>query len=128
MKWLKWLTGVFILTLILIVLIANLGLGRTYFPFIYDVPGVDKVGHFLLMGILSFLVNLLLKTKRVQISSLNILLGSLLVTFVVVLEELSQIFLIYRAFSWLDLAFDLGGIFLGGHLASRMGIKTESDE
>ena len=108
----------FILVLILIVLIANFGLGPEYFPFLYTIPGIDKVGHFFLMGILSFLVNLLFKAKKTQLFSLEILIGSLVVNLVVTLEELSQLFLIYRAFSWLDLAFDLGGIFLGGRLAS----------
>ena len=109
MKLIKWLTGVFILVLILIVVIANLGLGSTYFPFIYSIPGLDKIGHLFLMGVLSFLVNFLLKAKKVQILSFSFLLGSLVVILVVALEELSQLFLIYRAFSWLDLVFDLGG-------------------
>ena len=118
MKLIKWLTVVFILVLILIVVIANLGLGSTYFPFIYRIPGLDKIGHFFLMGVLSFLINLLLKAKKIQLSSLDFLLGSLVVFLVVTFEELSQLFLIYRAFSWLDLVFDLGGIFLGGQLAA----------
>ena len=118
MKLINWLTGVFILVLILIVVIANLGLGSTYFPFIYSIPGFDKIGHFFLMGVLSFLINLLLKAKKVHILSFSFLIGSLAVILVVALEELSQLFLIYRAFSWLDLVFDLGGIFLGGRLAS----------
>ena len=118
MKRIKWLTGLFILVLILIVVIANLGLGSTYFTFIYNIPGLDKIGHFFLMGILSFLVNFLLKAKKVQILSFSFLIGSLVVILVVALEELSQLFLIYRAFSCLDLVFDLGGIFLGGQLAA----------
>jgi len=127
MKLIKWMTGVFILVLILIVVIANLGLGSTYFPFIYNIPGLDKIGHFLLMGVLSFLVNFLLKAKKVQILSFNILKGSLVVILVVTLEELSQLFLIYRAFSWLDLVFDLGGIFLGGQLAAWLN-KRQAQE
>jgi len=116
MKLIKWLTGVFILVLILIVVIANVGLGSTYFPFIYSIPGLDKIGHFFLMGVFSFLINLLLKAKKIQFSSLNFLLGSLVVFLVVTFEELSQLFLIYL--SWLDLVFDLGGVFLGGQLAA----------
>ncbi len=73
MKRIKWLTGLFILVLILIVVIANLGLGSTYFTFIYNIPGLDKIGHFFLMGILSFLVNFLLKAKKVQILSFSFL-------------------------------------------------------
>ncbi len=113
------------MSLVVIVVFANLGLGPVYFPLVFNVPGLDKVGHFFLMGMLTLLVNVLFKSKRIQILSLNFFLGSLLVTLVVTLEELSQLFLIYRAFSWLDLFFDLGGIFLGGRLAYRMMKKRE---
>jgi len=128
MKGIKWLTGIFILALTLIVIIANLGLGPIYFPFIYNAAGLDKVGHFFLMGMLSFLVNILLKSKKVIIFSLDFLIGSLVVTFVVALEELSQLFLVFRAFSWLDLVFDLGGIFLGGRLAAWLCKKVEGND
>ncbi len=127
MKAIKWLTGVFILILILIVVIANLGLGSIYFPFIYSIPGLDKIGHFFLMGVLSFLINLLLKAKKIQLFSLDFLVGSLVVFLVVALEEISQLFLTYRAFSWLDLIFDIGGIFLGGRLAS-LQLKNLKEE
>ena len=127
MKGIKWLTGLFIIALILIVLIANFGLGPAYFPFIFTIPGLDKIGHFFLMGVLSLLVNLLFKAKKTHLFSQNFLIGSLLVILIVTLEELSQLFLIYRAFSWLDLAFDLGGIFLGGRLASWLMRKTAQD-
>jgi len=123
MKLVKWLTGVFIIVLFLIVVIANLGLGSTYFPFIYSIPGLDKIGHFFLMGVLSFLINILLKAKKVRLLSLDFLLGSLVVLLVVTLEELSQIFLVYRAFSWLDLVFDLGGVVLGGQVAALLKKK-----
>lgn len=125
MKGIKWITGLFILVLILIVLIANLGLGPDYFPLIYTIPGFDKVGHFFLMGVLSFLVNLLLKAEKTKLFSLDFLIGSLVVILVVTLEELSQLFLIHRAFSWVDLVFDLGGIFLGGRLANWLLTKSE---
>ena len=124
MKAVKWLTGLFIIVLILIVVIANLGLGSTYFPFIYSIPGLDKIGHFFLMGVLSFLINFLLKAKKIQLLSLDFLLGSVVVFLVVTMEELSQLFLVYRAFSWLDLGFDLGGVVLGGQVAAWL-IKKE---
>ena len=114
---LKWILGTFILILILIVLIVNLGLGPVYFPFIYNYPGMDKIGHFILMGILSFLVNTLLKGEKISVLSLSLLKGSLIVIFIVMLEEFSQIFLTYRAFSLLDIFADLLGIILFGRLA-----------
>ena len=116
----KWITIVFIGFLILFVIIANLGLGSSFFPFIYYIPGGDKLGHFFLMGILSFLVNSVLKTRKIRIFSLNFLLGTLIVIAVVTIEEFSQIFLDYRAFSIIDLLFDYFGIVLFGYLADYL--------
>ncbi|MGB2963556.1 MAG: VanZ family protein [Anaerolineales bacterium] len=113
----KWITIVFIVLLILIVIVANLGLGPSFFPFIYQIPGGDKLGHFFLMGILSFLVNIILKTKKIRIFSINFLLGILIVMAIVTIEELSQIFLDYRVFSIIDLVTDYFGIVLFGYLA-----------
>jgi len=126
----KWITILFIMFLIQIVIIANLGLGLTFFPFIYKIPGGDKIGHFFLMGILSYLVNYVLKSKRIKVGSINFLLGNVIVMAVVTIEEISQIFLEYRAFSLVDLLFDYLGIFLFGYLAvyfqnSRQGRETE---
>lgn len=119
MKKINWLTAAFILILTLIVIAANLGLGPVYFPFMYSLPGLDKIGHFLLMGILAFLVNLVLDLKKIQLFRRDFLVGSLAVLLVVTLEEISQLFLVFRAFSLLDLIFDLGGILLGSRLAAR---------
>ena len=116
----KWITIVFIGFLILIVIVANLGLGPSLFPFIYQIPGGDKIGHFLLMGILSFLVNSVLETRKIRIYSINFLLGSLIVMAIVTIEEFSQIFLEYRAFSFIDLLFDYFGIVLFGYLAEYL--------
>ena len=116
----KWITIVFIVFLILIVIIANLGLGPSFFPFIYHIPGGDKFGHFFLMGILSFLVNSVLKTRKIRIFSINLLLGTLIVMTIVTIEEFSQIFLDYRAFSFIDLLFDYFGIVLFGYLAKYL--------
>ena len=116
----KLFTMLFIGFLILIVVVANLGLGPTIFPFIYLIPGGDKIGHFLLMGLLSFLVNTLLKGTRTQILSFELLKGSIIVGVIVTLEELSQLFLMYRAFSLIDLIFDYAGIFIFGYFADYL--------
>ena len=116
----KWITIVFIVFLFFIVIVADLGLGPSFFPFIYYIPGGDKLGHFFLMGILSFLVNSVLKTRKIRIFSINILLGTLIVMTIVTIEEFSQIFLDYRAFSIVDLLFDYFGIVLFGYLADYL--------
>ena len=113
----KLLTITFVLLLLIIVLIANLGLGSMFFPFMYEVPGADKVGHFLLIGILSFLVNYVLRARSFTIFSRSVLQGSIIILIFVTIEEFSQIFLSSRAFSIMDLLFDYLGIFVFGFIA-----------
>ena len=89
------------------------------FTAVYHIPHGDKVAHFLLMGTLSFLVNLALHGRTIHLHpSRPMLLGTLAVTLIVLLEELSQIFLPSRTFSLADLTADFLGIFLFGRLAA----------
>jgi polysaccharide biosynthesis protein VpsQ len=76
----------------------------------YAFPNGDKVGHFFLLGILAFLVNLSLGGKTVGILSMHIQLGSLLVAVLSVVEEFSQSFFPARSASLLDLLASLFGI------------------
>ena len=53
----KWLTILFALFLILIIVLADTGrLGML--AIVYQIPYADKVGHFVLYGILTLLINL----------------------------------------------------------------------
>ena len=113
----KWAAGLFVLVLLLIVIAANLGLGPFLFPFVYYIPWGDKLGHLILMGMLSFLVNLATGASKVRIFSKDILKGTLLVLVVVTLEEFTQLFLEFRGFSMIDLVFDYVGIIAFGKLA-----------
>ena len=55
----KWLTVLFTLFIILIIILADMGkLGML--ALLYRVPFADKVGHFILYGILVLLINLTL--------------------------------------------------------------------
>lgn len=114
----KWLTAAFAGFIVLVIVVADVGLGRTLFTFLEHVPGGDKTGHFVLMGVLSLLVNLSLGAARVTLGPVSALKGSLIVAALVTLEELSQVFLAYRGFSLLDLAADFAGIVLFGRLAA----------
>lgn len=55
---------------------------------------------------------MLFNRKKIKVLSLNNLKGNLVVFTIVALEELSQILLVYRAFSLMDLGFDLAGIII----------------
>ena len=114
---LKWLTGIYVLILVIIVFLADRKESRFLFKFIRDMPYGDKAGHFILMGLFSLILNLALSCKTVKIWKLNLLMGSLIVALVVTLEEFSQLFMRYRSFDLIDLLFDYAGIFLFGQLA-----------
>lgn len=123
MKGIRWLTAAYSVFLIGIVLIADLGIGDRLRDVMDGLPGGDKTGHFLLMGMLSFLLNLSLAADRMKIVPLRPLKGSLpkgslIAAGVVFLDEFSQLFLSAREFSPFDLAADIVGVVLFGELAA----------
>ena len=111
------LAVIFAITLVCIILTANLGFGKRLFAPVYDFPYGDKVGHFMLMGILSLLVSLSFRPRRL----FGLLLYSVIVLcFIVTLEEASQIPLRHRDFSLTDLAANYAGIFVFGEIGARL--------
>ncbi len=112
----KILTSVYILILAGIIFLAG-SRGTNYFTFVGKIPFGDKIGHFLLMGIFAFLLNLALNAKTVRLSFFRYLAGSLIVFGLVTIEEFSQMFVSGRTFEVNDLLFDYAGIFIFGELA-----------
>src|SRR5687768_16376058 len=82
----------FISFLIGLVLLADSGRGQRLFGLVHEVPGGDKLGHFVLFGILSFLVNLLWRGARVSFLGVSFFKSSVLLMTIVALEEFSQLF------------------------------------
>jgi VanZ family protein len=77
---------------------------------LYAYPNGDKLGHFLLMGLLAFLIALALP-RRWQILAL------ILLALALTGEEFSQRFFSGRHSDWLDLACSLAGMTVFGGLA-----------
>ena len=115
----------FLLVIIAIILIADLGLGQKWFALLYTLPNADVLGHFLLLGLLSLLVSLGFPAGRVRLAGLPLLKTVLLIAAVITLEELSQIFLANRSFSLLDLAANYAGIFTLGELGAYVHQRHE---
>ena len=90
------------------------------YRFITAYPGSDKVGHFVLIGGMAFLLNLSLDLRAVRLVGWGWLLGGVLVGVVCTLEEISQIWIPGRTFDLLDLAGDYAGIVFFGWLAKVM--------
>ncbi|WP_421871742.1 VanZ family protein [Marinoscillum sp.] len=68
----------------------------------------DKLGHFLLYGILSFLLNVALNHRK--ISSIRVPIGSILVLAFALIEEFTQLAFASRTFDWVDMLCDVVGI------------------
>ncbi|MEL7219769.1 MAG: VanZ family protein [Bacteroidota bacterium] len=93
-----------------IIIMADLGQKTGLSHFVRGLPHGDKFGHFILYGILAFLVNMALNNKKIKILSFQVLLGAAAVLIFAVLEEFTQIKLQTRDFELLDIICDLGGI------------------
>jgi VanZ family protein len=116
----KWLTILFALFILLIIVLADTGhLGG--FAVIYHIPYADKAGHFILYGILALLLNLTIfrsvpAQRRVWVAMISTLILALLIG----LEEFSQRSFSTRTFSLEDLT----ASYLGVMVFSWLAIKT----
>lgn len=108
---------VYIFVLAFIIFLASQKGTRYLLNFVGNIPYGDKLGHFLLMGGFSFLLNMVLDARTFRVWKFRYLLGSVIVLTIVTLEEISQMFVGGRTFDWSDLVFDFLGIFLLGELA-----------
>ena len=109
---------VYIFVLAFIIFLADRRGTRYLLNFVGHIPYGDKLGHFLLMGGFSFLLNMVLNARTLSFWKFRYLLGSLIVAGIVTTEEISQMFVAGRTFDWSDLVFDFLGIFLFGELAA----------
>lgn len=117
MKRLAILFGLFI---VVIIVLADLGdLGPLHA--IYDIPYGDKVGHFMLYGILNLLVDLSLFESFPQADARRLaLIGGLSLAVLIGLEELSQNLFARRNPDLRDLAAGYLGLLFFSWLALRI--------
>ena len=115
----KWLTLLFTLFIILIIVLADTGnLGIV--GFIYHIPYADKVGHFILYGILVLLINLtLLRSNSSQSPHRIVLLSGLTLALLIGIEELSQQHFANRTFDLVDLSASYMGVIFFSWLSMK---------
>jgi polysaccharide biosynthesis protein VpsQ len=109
----KILTVCYVCVLAGIIFVADTKSTRYVLKFVGNIPFGDKLGHFFLIGIFAFLLNLSLDCRKVW----RVLIGSLIVLAIVTLEEFSQIFIRGRSFDLTDLVADFLGILIFCKLA-----------
>ena len=109
--------GLFILIIIILADTGHIGmLGK-----VYDIPNGDKVGHFVVFGLLSFVVNLsvfeahpLADKRRLAVVT------SLILACFIGLEELSQAFFPRRTADIFDFLASCAGVTFFAWLAYRL--------
>lgn len=126
-KWLLRATLLFALFIVAIVIAANLDVFPQSLTYLYNFPGGDKVGHFSLFGILSFLLNqsaLIIYPKRD--STRLVLTVSLLLAILIGLEEWSQALFPARTMDATDLLASYVGVALFAFLAWYLNSRQRS--
>ncbi len=116
-------TALFALLIVVVVVAANTGRIPKSLERLYDFPDGDKAGHFLLFGMLGYLLNLsALRFYTTHPRGRVILVASLLLSTVIGLEEWSQALFPARTQSLTDLLASYAGVTLSAMLAYRTKI------
>ena len=116
----KWLAFFFTLFIILIIILADLGqLG--FLKILNQIPYFDKIGHFVLYGILTLLLDLSLTRALPNPNrKLIILRIASILALLIGLEEYSQQFFAKRTFDLVDLTFSYLGVIFFSWLALKI--------
>ncbi len=125
MNSLKWIGASFVFFIGYIITAVNLKWDMGWASWIGHIPFGDKICHFILIGTLTFFVNILFNMKRVDLIFKPVLLGSLCVFIFISVEEASQFFLSHRNCEILDLVANYLGIFVFGRIANRIVLKRK---
>ena len=123
----RWaiLFGLFIVAVIILADKGQLG----FLYFLYDFPNGDKVGHFILYGLLSLVVNLSVFESRPNSDASTSLstgrkrlavITSLILALFIGLEEYSQRFFSARTSDWIDLTASYLGVTFFAWLALKL--------
>lgn len=115
----KWLTILFTLFIILIIILADTG-NLGIFAILYRIPYADKGGHFILYGILALLINLtLFRTVPNQNRIWAAVISGLVLILLIGIEEFSQRNFPNRTFDLIDLSASYLGVVFFSWLAIK---------
>ncbi|MCJ7434375.1 MAG: VanZ family protein [Anaerolineales bacterium] len=118
----KWLTIVFFAFIMLVIVLANADQLR-FLGVVYHFPNGDKAGHFILFGILTFLLDLTFfqALPHADRKRVSVIIG-LILALLIALEEFSQKFIPARTFSLFDLFASYVGVIFFSWLALKITI------
>ena len=115
----KWIAILFTLFIVLIIVLADMGrLG--ILNLVNRIPYGDKLGHFILYGILTLLINLtIIRSPPGRSRGLTAVIIGLTLALLIGLEEISQQYFSSRTFSLTDLIAGYLGVIFFSWLAIR---------
>ena len=115
----RWLTILFALFIVLIIILADMG--KLAILQILTAHNLDKAGHFILYGILTLLLDLtLFRALPDQSRQLIVVRYGLILALIIGLEEFSQRYFPSRHSDWVDLTFSYLGVIFFSWLALRV--------
>ena len=112
------------LLIITAIVIANLGEGATWWPFLDHIPFGDKLGHVALFGVFCFLCNLAFPKFTLRFLPKFLTATTFILLVLISLEEISQAFIPSRTCDFNDWLSDLAGLF-AGQLAAGILLKID---
>lgn len=117
--WVKYALGILYAGFIIAIIYAanHNALFQGLLDWVRATPGMDKVGHFVLVGTLAFLVNWMLNCRTMPIAGRPFYLGSAGCFALFTMEEISQIWIPTRTFDFFDFLCNTLGILIIGSLA-----------
>lgn len=98
---------------------ADMDKDNLFMTIAHEIPYGDKIGHFLLFGILALLINKALNYRMIRRYNIRLYLGSVIVFVFAFCEECSQLAFETRKFDVVDMLFDLFGIGLLSSISCR---------
>lgn len=117
----KYLSLLFFAFIVGIIILADMDEIPPYIRALYDFPYGDKLGHFLLYGLLNFFVTLTFLRALPNRTSVRVALSvGLILAAAVAAEEFSQQFFSARTFDLIDLSASYLGLLVGGWIATRL--------
>lgn len=107
----------YLLFLSTVIFMKNLNRGNSVFGILQNIPHVDKLGHFFLYGLLTYLMSFALRQRRFKLLNIRIPLAPFIMLIATFMEECSQIMQEFRTFSLLDMLANIIGVVCFGSLA-----------
>lgn len=118
----KYIAVLFSMFIIAVIILADNGALPHFIRVIYDFPNGDKLGHFILFGLLNFFITRAVFASHLSKSRNRVSLSvGFALAVLIALEEYSQQFFSTRTFSMLDLFASYAGLLIGGSMA--LGLK-----